>query len=301
VSIPTNAEPNNGSEGAVRRAGANIVTASSAILSGDDEAALRRAIGQLHRESLAMRLTAAIGRQIGFIGIMLPAPIAESVNKAAELALRSAMGLALRSLGGHSIRDRRGLHKSVVTMAGAAGGAFGLAGLPVELPFTTTVMLRSIADIARGEGEDLNDPDVALACLEVFALGAEAGAARGPMAGIERGGALETGYFALRGLLAKSVSEAARHLLNRGLTEQASPLLVRFIAQVSARFGIVVSQKIAAQSVPLIGAASGAAINYAFVDHFQTLARGHFTMRRLERVYGIVTVRAEFERLAQQI
>jgi len=54
------------------------------------------------------------------------------------------------------------------------------------------------------------------------------------------------------------------------------------------------------QSVPFIGAASGAAINYAFVDHFQTLARGHFTVRRLERIYGIVVVRAEFERLARQ-
>jgi len=290
-----NDDPNGVSEGSAGAAARNIVAALPA-LSPDDEAALRRSIGELNRESLAMRLTAALGRQIGFVGLMVPAPIAETVNKAAERALRGAMGLALASLGERSARDRRGLHKSVAAMAGAAGGAFGLAGLPIELPFTTTVMLRSIADIAKGEGEDLGDPDVALACLEVFALGGS-GAANA----IDRGGALETGYFALRGLLAKSVSEAARHLLDRELTEQASPLLVRFIAQVSARFGIVVSQKFAAQSVPLIGAASGAAINYAFVDHFQTLARGHFTVRRLERIYGAVLVRAEFERLARQI
>lgn len=30
-------------------------------------------------------------------------------------------------------------------------------GLPVELPFSTAIMLRSIADIARSEGEDLDD------------------------------------------------------------------------------------------------------------------------------------------------
>lgn len=296
MSIPMNGDPNDVSEGSAGAAGRNIIAATPAALSPDDEAALRRSIGELNRESLAMRLTAALGRQIGFVGLMVPAPIAETVNKAAEKALRGAMGLALASLGERSTRDRRGLHKSVVTMAGAAGGAFGLAGLPIELPFTTTVMLRSIADIAKGEGEDLGDPDVALACLEVFALGGN-GAANA----IDRGGALETGYFALRSLLAKSVSEAARHFLDRGLTDQASPLLVRFIAQVSARFGIVVSQKFAAQSVPLIGAASGAAINYAFVDHFQTLARGHFTVRRLERIYGAVVVRAEFERLARQV
>jgi hypothetical protein len=242
-----------------------------------------------------MRLTALIGRQVGFIGLMIPSALAGAVNRAAEAALRHAMGLALRSLSSQSNRDRRGLHRSVVTVAGAAGGAFGLAGLPVELPFTTTVILRSIAAIAKNEGEDLADPDVALACLEVFALGG------GPADGIEQGGALETGYFALRGVLAKSVSEAARHLLDRGLRDQASPLLVRFIAQISARFGVVVSQKVAAQSLPLIGAASGAAINYAFVDHFQTLARGHFTVRRLERTYGTSLVRAEFDRLIRQV
>jgi hypothetical protein len=278
-------------------AGRNIVEALPSTLAPEDEAALLRAVGELNRTSLTMRLTAAIGRQIGFIGLVVPASVAEAVNKAAESALRSAMGFALRSLADQSIRDRRRLHRSVVTVAGAAGGAFGLAGLPLELPFTTTVMLRSIADIAQGEGEDLSDPGVGLACLEVFALG---GGAAGVANGLERGGALETGYFALRAALAKSVSEAARHLLNRGLTDQASPLLVRFIAQISSRFGVIVSQKLAAQSVPLIGAASGAAINYAFVDHFQTLARGHFTVRRLERTYGAVVVRAEFNRLARQ-
>lgn len=287
---PLNSSTNIGPDG-----GRNVVVAPSATFTPDDEAALRRAVSELNRTSMTMRLTAALGRQIGFIGLIVPAQIAETINKSADAALRAAMGLALRSLADQSVRDRRRLHKSIATVAGAAGGAFGLAGLPVELPFTTTVMLRSIADIAKGEGEDLSDPDVGLACLEVFALGADPGVTNGG----ERSSALETGYFALRAALAKSVSEAARHLLSRGLTEQASPLLVRFIAQISARFGIVVSQKLAAQSVPLIGAASGAAINYAFVDHFQTLARGHFTVRRLERIYGAVMVRAEFERLVR--
>jgi hypothetical protein len=266
-------------------------------LSPTDEASLRRAIDELKRSSLAMRLTSLIGRQIGLIGLVVPAPVAEVVNKAAETAIHTAMGLALRSLSSAGMRDRRRLHKSLATMAGAAGGAFGLAGLPVELPFTTTVMLRSIADVARSEGEDLTDPDVALACLEVFALGGDAGSSSRE----ERGGALETGYFAVRVMLARSVSESARHFLDRGLTEQAAPMLVRLIAQISTRFGVVVSQKLAAQSVPIIGAASGAAINYAFVDHFQTLARGHFTVRRLERIYGASLVRAEYNRLAREM
>ena len=63
-------------------------------------------------------------------------------------------------------------------------------------------------------------------------------------------------------------------------------MLVRFITQVASRFGVVVTQKVAAQALPVVGALGGAAVNYAFIEHFQEVARGQFTVRRLERVYG---------------
>jgi hypothetical protein len=47
-----------------------------------------------------------------------------------------------------------------------------------------------------------------------------------------------------------------------------------------------------------VGAVSGAVVNYAFIAHFQGIARGHFTVRRLERIYGIEAIRAEYERLS---
>lgn len=276
--------------------GGELVPTETLSLSPDDQIALQRAIRELETSSLAMRLTSVIGRQIGMVGVIVPAQVSDAIAKTAEAAIKSAMRMALRSLAGKPVRDRRRLHKSVAVFAGAAGGAFGFAGLPIELPFTTTIMLRSIADIAQGEGEDLSRPDAALACLEVFALGGVANAA----GAVRTGDFLETGYFAVRGLLAKSVSEAARYLFDRGLAEEAAPIMVRLIAQISSRFGLVVSQKLAAQSIPVIGGACGAAINYAFVDHFQTLARGHFTVRRLERFYGVAVVRAEYDRLAAQ-
>jgi hypothetical protein len=46
-------------------------------------------------------------------------------------------------------------HKILVFATGAGGGSFGLAALTIELPVTTTIMLRSIADIARSEGEQI--------------------------------------------------------------------------------------------------------------------------------------------------
>jgi hypothetical protein len=83
--------------------------------------------------------------------------------------------------------------------------------------------------------------------------------------------------------------------------DEAAPVIVRLMSQIAARFGVVVSQKVAAQGVPLIGAAGGAAINFAFTEHFQTVARGHFTVRRLERRYGAAAVRSEYERIAAKL
>jgi hypothetical protein len=58
-----------------------------------------------------------------------------------------------------------------------------------------------------------------------------------------------------------------------------------------------VPQKAAAQAVPVIGAAGGAAVNVLFINHFQDMARGHFIVRRLERAYSPEFIRAEYERL----
>src|SRR5438874_11798902 len=100
-------------------------------------------------------------------------------------------------------------------------------------------------------------------------------------------------------MLAKSVSEASRYIAERGIVEEGAPALVRFLAQIASRFGVMVTQKLAAQAIPVVGALGGAAVNYAFVEHFQEIARGHFTVRRLERAYGKSLVRSEYDRLAQ--
>jgi hypothetical protein len=180
------------------------------------------------------------------------------------------------------------LHRALATASGAVGGTFGLAALPVELPTSTVIMLRSIADIARNEGENLSDPETAIACVEVFALGGRSGSKD----------ASESGYFAVRSVLAKTVSEAARFVAERGVIKEGAPILLKFVSQVAARFGVVVTQKVAAQALPVVGALGGAAVNYAFMEHFQDIARGHFTVRRLERVYGKDRIRAEYDAVA---
>jgi hypothetical protein len=39
----------------------------------------------------------------------------------------------------------------------------------------------------------------------------------------------------------------------------------------------------------------GAAINVLFIRHYQAVAKGHFTVRRLERTYGAEVIRAAYD------
>jgi hypothetical protein len=252
---------------------------------------LRMAIHRLEGTSFASRATNLLGRQVEAAGRVLPAPARAIVARAAEGALRAALRIAIGTIDADSRpKSARGAHKALAAMSGAAGGAFGLAALPIELPISTTIMLRSIAQIAREEGEDLRQPEAALACIEVLGLG-------GRSPGEE---AIEGGYFAIRAVLARTVSESARFIVQRGLADETAPVLVRLVAQIAARFGLVVSQKLAAQAIPVIGAVGGAAVNLAFTEHFQNIARGHFTVRRLERAHGAEAVRFDYERLRNE-
>lgn len=258
-------------------------------LAGSDLESLRAAVAALERESFAGRITRLAGRQAGMLSGSLPPQVQQFAAAAAREALSTALKVALTSLENAPRGDTTRLHRRLAAVTGGIGGAVGFASLPIELPLSTTIMLRSIADIARNEGEDLRLPETGLACLEVFALG-----------GHPDDNVLEGGYLAMRGLLAKSVSDAAQFVTARGVAQAKAPALVRLISQLSTHFGVAVSQKAAAQAVPLIGAMSGAVLNIAFTEHFQTLARGHFTVRRLERMYNPALVRARYARIARE-
>jgi hypothetical protein len=254
----------------------------------EDLSALRAAAQTLEHPGLAVRLAEIAGKPIELVGRALPEIASKTITAATTKALNAALVMALRTMRNEPRAASGLLHKALAATSGAIGGSFGLPALAVELPISTLIMLRSIGDIARSEGEDLTSGETTLACLQVFALGGLKGEAD----------AANSGYFAVRGLLAKSVGEAARFIAERGGVAEGAPVLVRLIAQIASRFGVVVTQKLAAQAVPLIGALGGAAVNFAFIDHFQEVARAHFVVRRLERCYGKDAVRAAYERLS---
>ena len=70
------------------------------------------------------------------------------------------------------------------------------------------------------------------------------------------------------------------------------------MAEIVSRFSIVVSDRIAAGALPVVGAVGGATVNVIFMNHFQQIAQGHFTVRRLEREYGAETVRLHYAEIA---
>lgn len=231
----------------------------------------------LERPGLAARLTHVVGMPFEKAFDYLPPKWSGAITDIARKSLRQALDVAVKTLDGRERgASKNALHKFLAVASGGVGGAFGLPALAIELPATTVIMLRSIADIARSEGEDISSLETRLACLTVFALGGTSG----------RDDGAESGYYAVKILLAREVSEAAKYILQRGLVEEGTPALVRLLTTVASRFGVTVSQKAAASAVPLLGAAGGALINSIFMDHFQNMARGHFIIRSLERQYG---------------
>jgi hypothetical protein len=257
-------------------------------LSSSDIKDLKSARTLLEDPGLAVKISHVLGTPIEKGFAMLPEKWETVVNDAARKSIEKALDVALWTMDpGHLRPSSNRWHKLVVGATGVAGGAFGLAALSIELPLSTTIMLRSIADIARSEGEDLRKPGSRIQCLQVLALGGRSGS----------DDAAETGYFAARTALARAVSDAAAHLARKGFTDKGAPVMVRFISQIASRFSIVVSEKMAAQAVPVMGAFGGAVLNTLFMDHFQNMGRGHFTIRRLERLHGQAEVRRVYTSL----
>jgi hypothetical protein len=258
------------------------------LLESADQAKLAHAVALLERSSFVTILARIVGRPVNAILASLPPFVSETVMKASKNAILQCLRIALKPRKPRSPLAWAGKHPMLVSgIAGAAGGFVGVAGLAVELPLTTITMFQSIIRIAAAEGEDTSKSEVRLACLEVFALSTDG---RGPAT-------RESGYYAVRSALSKSADKAASYVLQRSTSLEAGPAVMGFVSAIAPRFGLLVSQEVAAAAVPIIGAATGGSLNIAFVQHFNNIARGHFTVRSLERKYGEARVRDEFERI----
>lgn len=249
-----------------------------------DTDALAHAVELLYAENFLIRLASVVGTPIEALVRNAPAVVGRAIQGAAEKALRGALTVAAqttRSAERQKSWDK--LHLVGTAVTGAVGGFFGTAGALAEIPITTTVMFRSILDIARSEGADISQGEIRTECLNVFALGS-------PSADDD---ATDTSYLGVRAGLAEFTKEAAAYLA-KGLGKKqlvvVSKVLSKYLAVIAGRYGVLVGEKLAAQAVPALGAATGALINVAFTDYFQDIARGHFIVLRLEKKYGSKSV-----------
>jgi hypothetical protein len=257
--------------------------------SAEDAASLRTARQKLEYPGLAARLADLLGTPIEVMLKRLPKGWQEKGGDLIQAALMTALDVALGTLRNKPTkRSNERFHKILVVGTGGLGGFFGLTAVALELPVTTAVILRSIADIARSEGHDLSRLNVKLACLEVLALGGSR----------PKDDAARTGYWAVRASLARYLEQAASYVAKSGIGgAKSAPPLVRLTAAIASRFGIVVEEELAAKAIPVLSAGTGAAVNLAFMNHFQEMARGHFIVKRLEKKYGTESVRNAYQEL----
>jgi hypothetical protein len=261
-------------------------------LNADETAELTEAVRLLESDGFAARLSRVVGRQLRAVGRVLPASARQAVAMAADTALKAAFRVALSSLDMTTApRPRNRLHQAAAAATGAIGGAFGFSSTLAELPISTAILLRSVAEIARANGEDLRTPEAALACMDVLGLGAERSDA-------DR---RRSRYYLAREQLKQGLGDVDYVLVKQGVAAEVAPMLAGYLRTLGARFGLVVSEKITAQAIPVIGAVGGAPGNPALAPQFKAMARGHFTVRRLERKHGAEAVKFEYERLRGEL
>lgn len=253
-----------------------------------DHDALVRAVELMNAPSLAARLAKLVGSPLeAMLGNLSP-DMRKSVNEAVASALRKAADTALWTMDDEPGREASTvMHKFGAAASGAIGGLFGFSALLIEIPLSVTIMMRAVADVARAEGFSLSDVRTRAECLQVF--GMESG--KGSMPGHQ--------YFATKAVLRQILGLTAAELATsaakglHGLTAQeVANALAKLIEAVAARLGIAITEKAAAQLVPVVGAVTGAAINALFTDHYQDMAKGYFAIKRLEQKYGEAEIKA---------
>ncbi|MEW6640804.1 MAG: EcsC family protein [Pseudomonadota bacterium] len=253
-----------------------------------DRAALQLAVKHLENPNFAARLADYAGVPVNRVLGLLPKAANRQIGALVRTAVMKGLDVAIDTLEDEAPPAPATWFSSFLAgVTGGVSGLFGFAALPVELPLTTTFMLRAIAAIAQHEGEDLARIEARLACLEVFAFGAKRDTDK-----------VDVGYYAARALISKYTNDVAAMAVERGAVDASAPVVASLVSEIVSRFGLVVSDKVAAGALPVLGALGGATVNVIFMDHFQRIAQGHFTLRRLERAYGASTVRAHYAVLA---
>ncbi|MEM1361983.1 MAG: EcsC family protein [Pseudomonadota bacterium] len=204
-----------------------------------------------------MRGITALGSRLERLGGGMGAEGRKALEAVTRRSLRSAYRVTAASDTGRVDRPRRWresdrLHASMALTTGAVGGFFGPGASLAELPVSITTILRAIRSVARDYGYDPDDPETARDCLLVFTSGS-------PEPGDD---GVDSAFLSAR----------------LTLTGSSTDFLIR---TVSKKLSVMLGTRLGAQAVPVLGALSGAAVNYSFVRFYIEMAHVFFALRRL--------------------
>lgn len=217
----------------------------------------RRAQGPL------MTLLHKIGGKLEGQLALLPDGLRRQIDALTLSTLERALGVA--ALGRHAPDLGPRAAPIAAALSGAAGGAGGIVTSVAELPVTITLILSAIRSAAEAEGFDPDDPAIKAEILRCFASGTPAGGDDG----------VNTAFVGAR-------------------LAVTGPALHGLIAKLAPKIAAALSQKLAAQAVPVLGALSGAALNAAFLNHYRELARIRFRLLRIAQDHDGARVMARF-------
>ena len=218
----------------------------------DPEAEIAR-LAQRHEAAggFGIQLLNIIGGQVDGLIDRLPRDVQDQLGQATHAALVQA--LAVASTSRRIVPDQPAwMNRAVGSAMGAAGGFGGLPTALAELPLTTAMLLRVIEGVAVEHGFDPAAESVRFDCVQVFS-------AAGPLAHDD---GADLGFMGARMALSGAALQA-------------------LVTRVAPRLAAAMGQKLAAQTVPVLGAAAGAATNYAYVNYYTDIAHVHFGLRRL--------------------
>lgn len=256
-------------------------------ISFSDLKMLKNAKSALESPNFLVKVSNLIGSPFEHTLTYLPSTIQEKINSTCYTALNKSAEIALWSLSSRANKPSNFSHKALATLSGGIGGFFGWGGFLCEIPLSTTIIMRSICEIAKAYGEDLSLPESKLECLSIFSLGGKSNS----------DDISDTGYYIIRSSLASMIVDSSKYLTVKKATKEIGPTLIKLLQTIASKFSLQVSEKAIAMSLPIIGAVGGATINAMFISYYQQIAEGHFAMRYLERKYGKEKIKEIYEKI----
>lgn len=247
----------------------------------------------LENEAPFMSMMNSLGKPLDSLVQKLPRGTEKRISLTVDRALQKSLDVAIRSTPNETVNSwdeslaksilHRHTHTGLTTVSGAVGGFFGLFGAIVELPVSTTLIMRNIVSIAKDFNFDPSEPETALQCLYVLTLGSTK----------KSDDQMDSAYYTARIGFLMAMNQARS--LFKGVGAGVAPQVARFLSLVGNRFGITVTEKMLAGAMPVIGAVSGAGINALFTDYFGKAARYHFGILNLEKRYGAEVVQQFYQ------